>query len=242
MMCSNEFSSSTVGVPYLGIGSGKVFYELELLSTEGFFWAGFAGSNFQSGAVGDDERAVGGDDMSWGVHAQDGDCFHRLVKAPIRSPSCKTLDLNQMFLCSNQLDYFCSESWLEAGQVFGIAVNLEEGSMHVCASKKRESAGSWLIPFSTGVTPSKEVGSLLFPAISGCSGTLIRYNFGQNLCEYPMLHDPPSPDYKPVAMVANRAFSQVEKTKMLCFWQQICPRIWAQLCPFLRICLFYYLF
>lgn len=67
---------ATVGTPYLSLSAGKFYFEVEVLEAKGFIIVGVAGTNFGCGKSGGHERAVGGDNMSWGAYAGDGEALH----------------------------------------------------------------------------------------------------------------------------------------------------------------------
>jgi hypothetical protein len=90
--------------------------------------------------------------------------------------------------------------WLQVGTVLGVAVDLEEGSMLATASPTSITCVSdWHTAFKTGLSPSSEIGNALIPIVSGVLGAEVKYNFGFNLASRPMLHSPPSDDYKPIS-------------------------------------------
>ena len=105
-----------------------------------------------------------------------------------------------LFDCSTRSNYFGMTGWLQVGTVLGVAVDLEQGRMLATACPTSiSSASDWHTVFKTGLSPSAEIGSALFPVISGVLGAEVKYNFGHNLATRPMLHSPPSDDYKPIS-------------------------------------------
>uniref|UniRef100_A0A7S0MEE3 Uncharacterized protein n=2 Tax=Cryptomonas curvata TaxID=233186 RepID=A0A7S0MEE3_9CRYP len=90
--------------------------------------------------------------------------------------------------------------WLQVGTVLGVAVDLEQGCMLATACPTSiSSVSDWHTVFKTGLSPSSEIGSALFPVISGVLGAEVKYNFGNDPASRPMLHSPPSDDYKPIS-------------------------------------------
>ena len=61
------------------------------------------------------------------------------------------------------------------------------------------SLSDWYTVFETGLSPSSEIGNALVPIVSGVLGAEVKYNFGFDLASRPMLHSPPSDDYKPIS-------------------------------------------
>ena len=57
--------------------------------------------------------------------------------------------------------------WMTVGAVFGVALDLGNGTMLAKVLKEAEEEGPWLTAFSEGVSPGEAVGGFLFPAISG---------------------------------------------------------------------------
>jgi hypothetical protein len=115
-----------------------------------------------------------------------------------------------VFDCSTRSDYFGMTGWLEVGTVLGVAIDLEQGCMLATVGPTSSSSGSgWHTVFETGLSPSSEIGSALFPVISGVLGVEVRYNFGYNLASRPMRHHPPSDDYRPISAVRYPNCDQV---------------------------------
>ncbi len=118
--------------------------------------------------------------------------------------------LMQDFDCSTRSEYFGMTGWLQVGTVLGVAVDLEQGCMLATACPASNNRVSdWLTVFKTGLTPSSEIGSALFPVICGVLGVEVKYNFGFNLASRPMIHSPPSDDYKPISAALYHNCDQV---------------------------------
>jgi hypothetical protein len=74
-------------------------------------------------------------------------------------------------------------------------LDLNAGALHVSVD-----GGEWAVAFPSGCAPSAVVGSVLFPALSGESGSRLRCNWGAD-ARRPMKNSaPPSGDFVVVGL------------------------------------------
>jgi hypothetical protein len=133
--------------------------EIELLSMQPPCYPqfGFAGASF---ALYQGHQGVGDDAISWAVDGERGLCWHA-GKQALAGPKWKR------------------------GDVIGLAVNLEAGTLHVSVNGEYPEGGP---AFAGGVKLGEEEGEWLFPALSG-RDMRVRCNFGQD----GFRHAPPPP-------------------------------------------------
>ena len=173
----------TLYAPLLRVSTGKVYFEVTVLSAEprATLSAGFAGPQFRGGVKGE----MGDDNASWGVYSS-GLCRHAN---------------RQLKFTNSRL----SQQWLAAGAVLGVAVDLDQGEMRAFVRPEREksntneSSKTWEVVYESGVGPGKAVGGWLFPVLAGGWGVKVEYNLGQQR----MKLDGPGPEYVPVAKAAS---------------------------------------
>ena len=164
---------ATLWAPYLTVSSGRVFFEVEVVTAEGTLGAGFAGTRYSS-TVGAD---VGDDEISWAIFSFD--------KAR-HGGNSKKLDT--------------AVGWFVPGAVLGVAADLDRGRMltSVLMPSDAQSGHShatsvWEEVYAAGVGPSQVAGGALFPILTGGWGASGICNFGHRPAG--MRHSPPASDY-----------------------------------------------
>jgi hypothetical protein len=69
-----------VGAPHLSACEGKFYWELRVVTAEGYAGGGFAGTSFRCGPQAPQsgmEALLGGDEASWALYVDDGKRHHR---------------------------------------------------------------------------------------------------------------------------------------------------------------------
>ena len=177
---------ATLYAPYLTLPSGRVYFEVEVVEAKGLLAAGFAGTKYRSGVIGD----LGDDKQSWGVYSFDK-TRHDGVTAKFPE---------------------VGEGWFTPGAILGLAVDLEAGTMlaaightiplNIPNDEIQHHCGSnWKIVFRSGVQPGAHVGGGLYPVLAGGWGSRARYNFGHTT----MRHSPPEGGFISVFAAAKAA-------------------------------------
>ena len=90
----------------------------------------------------------------------------------------------------------------KVGDVFGVAVDLDQGRMAVSLNGDFDNPSGG-VPFENGVLPGPVTGGGIFPAFAGCNGVKIAYNFGFDQTLRPLRFSPPGPEYKAAALISE---------------------------------------
>ena len=168
---------TTLWAPGLTLSAGRVWFEVEVVHGEGTLAVGYAGTLYHAGSAED----VGDSATSWAVCS-----FGKARHANL----------------ARELPY-AGPDWFAPGGVLAVAIDLETGVISMAVGFVREQGGwlggSWERTKLDPARPGRDVGGGLFPVIAGGWGAKVRYNFGHG----PMRHEPPGPDYVPVAVAAG---------------------------------------